>query len=126
MDELMFTGACGTGSPDPAARDGFFRVAAATPKIRVADVQGNAEAVLACVRAAAEGGVGALALPELCLTGYTCADLFLDRALLREAEAALVWLLEETRALPIIFTVGLPVAHAAALYNCAAAVCGGR
>ena len=126
MDELMFTGACGTGSPDPAARDGFFRVAAATPKIRVADVQGNAEAVLACVRAAAEGGVGALALPELCLTGYTCADLFLDRALLREAEAALVWLLEETRALPIIFTVGLPVAHAAALYNCAAVCCAGK
>ena len=126
MDELMFTGACGTGSPDPAARDGFFRVAAATPKIRVADVQGNAEAVLACVRAAAEGGVGALALPELCLTGYTCADLFLDRALLREAEAALVWLLEETRTLPIIFTVGLPVVHAAALYNCAAVCCAGK
>ena len=125
MDELMFAGACGTGSPDPAARDGFFRVAAATPKIRVADVQGNAEAVLACVRAAAEGGVGALALPELCLTGYTCADLFLDRALLREAEAALAWLLEETRTLPIIFTVGLPVAHAAALYNCAAVCCAG-
>ena len=50
MDELMFTGARGTGSPDPAARDGFFRVAAATPKIRVADVQGNAEAVLAWAR----------------------------------------------------------------------------
>ena len=106
--------------------DGFFRVAAATPAIRVADVEANAAAVLGCVRAAAEQGVGALALPELCLTGYTCADLFHDRALLAASERALVGILAETRNLPVLFTVGVPVAHAENVYNCAAVCCAGR
>ncbi len=108
------------------ANDGFFRVAATTPALRVADVPGNTEAVLACVRAAAERGVGALALPELCLTGYTCADLFHDRALLAACERALARILDETRALPVLFAVGVPVAHGAAVYNCAAVCCAGR
>ena len=106
--------------------DGFFRIAAATPHIRVGDVQGNARAALACVRAAAQAGVGALALPELCLTGYTCADLFFDRSLQRTAEQALAWLLRETQELPMLFTVGVPVPHAGALYNCAAVCCAGQ
>ena len=105
--------------------DGFLRVAAATPHIRVADVAANTEAVLACVRRAAARGVRALALPELCLTGYTCADLFFDRTLLRACEHALEYLLDETRDLGLLFTVGLPVAREGALYNCAAACCRG-
>ena len=113
------------GGTDPAA-DGFFRIAAATPKIRVADVEGNARAVLACVRAAAEAGVGALALPELCLTGYTCGDLFQNRPLVTACERALAWLLSETRDVPVLFTVGLPVAAGGALYNCAAVCCAGE
>lgn len=113
------------GGADPAA-DGFFRIAAATPKIRVADVEGNARAVLACVRAAAEAGVGALALPELCLTGYTCGDLFQNRPLVTACERALAWLLAETRDVPVLFTVGLPVAAGGALYNCAAVCCAGE
>ena len=110
----------------PRANDGFFRIAAATPHIRVGDVRGNAEAALACVRAAAQAGVGALALPELCLTGYTCADLFFDRSLQRAAEQALAWLLRETQGLPLLFTVGVPVPQAGALYNCAAVCCAGQ
>ena len=122
MDELYFTGlGAGVG-----AGDGFFRIAAATPRIRVADIEGNAASILACVRSAAAAGVGALALPELCLTGYTCADLFLDRALLRASEDALARLLAETSGLPVLFTVGLPVAHGEAVYNCAAVCCAGR
>ncbi len=113
------------GGADPAA-DGFFRIAAVTPKIRVADVEGNARAVLACVRAAAEAGVGALALPELCLTGYTCGDLFQNRPLVTACERALAWLLAETRDVPVLFTVGLPVAAGGALYNCAAVCCAGE
>ena len=124
MEELYFTG-IGSGAAGTGAGDGFFRIAAATPKIRVADVEGNAEAILACVRAAAERGVGALVLPELCLTGYTCADLFLDRTLLAACERALARLLAQTRDVPVLFTVGLPVAHDEGIYNCAAVCCAG-
>ena len=123
MDELFTRAAGGVGA---GAGDGFFRVAAATPKIRVADVEGNARSIVGCVREAAGRGVGALVLPELCLTGYTCADLFLDRTLLRSCEAALAVILRETADLPILYTVGLPVASDEAIYNCAAVCCRGR
>ncbi len=106
--------------------DGFVRIAAATPKIRVADVEANARSVLDAVRAAASAGVRALALPELCLTGYTCADLFFDRALIKGCERALAWLLGETADLPVLFTVGLPVAASGSLFNCAAVCCAGE
>ena len=106
--------------------DGFLRVAAASPRIRVADVEGNAEVALAAVRDAAGRGVRALVLPELNLTGYTAADLFHNRTLLHACEAALVHILDETRELPIVFTVGLPVAVAENIYNCAAVCCAGE
>ena len=106
--------------------DGFLRVAAASPKIRVADVEGNAEVALAAVREAAEHGVRALVLPELNLCGYTAADLFHNRTLLHACEAALAHILDGTRELPIVFTVGLPVAMAENIYNCAAVCCAGE
>lgn len=106
--------------------DGFLRLAAASPKIRVADVEGNAEVALAAVREATERGVRALVLPELNLTGYTAADLFHNRTLLHACEAALVRILDETRELPIVFTVGLPVAVTENIYNCAAVCCAGE
>ena len=62
--------------------DGFFRVAAATPEIRVADCEFNRNSVAQLMRECAARGVGAVAFPELCLTGYTCGDLFRDRTLL--------------------------------------------
>lgn len=103
-----------------------MRLAAASPKIRVADVEGNAEVALAAVREATERGVRALVLPELNLTGYTAADLFHNRTLLHACEAALVRILDETRELPIVFTVGLPVAVTENIYNCAAVCCAGE
>lgn len=106
--------------------DGFLRVAAASPQIRVADVEGNAEVALAAVRDAAERGVRALVLPELNLCGYTAADLFHNRTLLHACEAALVRILDETRELPIVFTIGLPVAVTENIYNCAAVCCAGE
>ena len=123
MDELFryWSRAAGVGSGD-----GFFRVAAATPRIRVADIAGNAAAILECVYAAAREGVGALALPELCLTGYTCGDLFHDRALLSACEVALMGLLEDTDDIPMLFTVGLPVAQGSKVCNCVAACCAGK
>ena len=69
--------------------DGFFRAAAATPAIRVADCQHNAEAVAELMEEAAARGVQAVVFPELCLTGYTCGDLFLQKPLLDAAEREL-------------------------------------
>ena len=101
-------------------------MAAASPQIRVADVEGNVEVALAAVRDAAERGVHALVLPELNLTGYTAADLFHNRTLLHVCEAALAHILDETRELPVVFTIGLPVAVAENIYNCAAVCCAGE
>ncbi len=123
--DVASAGVSGTMPAGPST-DGFFRIAASTPRIRVADVDANAEAILSCVRDAAARGAGALVLPELCLTGYTCADLFFDRALLRAAEAALARILDATADVPMFFTVGLPVAVGSALYNCTAACCRGE
>ena len=103
-------------------RDGFVKVAAGTPKIRVADCAYNAGQVIALMEQAAEQGVKVLALPELCLTGYTCGDLFLQDTLLRGAEEALGTVLEATKELDILAAVGLPVRAHDKLYNCAAVI----
>ena len=124
MDELVFSGI--GGAAGVSAGDGFLRVAAATPKIRVADVAGNAAAILEAVGAATDAGARVLVLPELCLTGYTCGDLFHDATLLRGCEVALAGILEDTADVPLFFTVGLPVAVGGSVYNCAAACCRGQ
>lgn len=107
-------------------KDGFVRVAAATPRVSVANVEENARRVGEMVRQAAEAGCGAVCFPELALTGYTCGDLFRDRALLSGAERALASLLEETAGLDILCAVGVPVPWNGALYNCAAVFHKGR
>ena len=106
--------------------DGFFRVAAATPKIKVADCEQNGNAVLELMKECEEKRIGAVAFPELCLTGYTCGDLFRGRTLVAGAEEALARLLEQTKSGRLLAFVGLPVAVGAELYNCAAAICGGK
>ncbi len=103
-------------------RDGFVKVAAGTPNIRVADCTHNAGQIIALMKEAAAQGVKVLALPELCITGYTCGDLFLQDTLLRGAEAALTHILEETSTLDMLTAVGLPVGHNNKLYNCAAVI----
>ena len=101
-------------------RDGFLTVAAGTPEIRVADCAYNAGQIIALMKEAAGRGVKVLCLPELCITGYTCGDLFLQSTLLRGAEEALGRILEETAELDVVTAVGLPVRHQGKLYNCAA------
>ncbi len=103
-------------------RDGFVKVAAGTPKIRVADCRYNAEQCFTLMREAHHQGVRVLALPELCLTGYTCGDLFLQDTLLRGAEDALATVLAATRDLDMITALGLPVRYQNKLYNCAAVI----
>ena len=70
--------------------DGFIKAAAATPKIRVADCEYNADAVIALMNEANSKGVNILVFPELCVTGYTCHDLFYQRTLLDGAKNALL------------------------------------
>ena len=88
-------------------RDGFVKVAAGTPKIRVADCDYNAGQIIALMKEAAAQGVKVLALPELCITGYTCGDLFLQDTLLDGAERALKHILRETGELDMLAAVGL-------------------
>jgi len=107
-------------------KDGFIKVAAGTPKIRVADCRYNAEQCFTLMREAYRQGVRVLVLPELCLTGYTCGDLFLQPTLLRGAETALGTVLEATRSLDMVTALGLPVAYESKIYNCAAVIHKGR
>ena len=107
-------------------RDGFIKVAAGTPQIRVADCRYNAEQIFTLMREADKQGVRVLALPELCLTGYTCGDLFLQDTLLRGAEEGLKTILEATRNLDMVAAVGLPVRANNKLYNCAAVIHKGK
>jgi len=109
-------------------RDGFIKVAAGTPEIRVADCVYNGAQCSALIRQAAEQGAKVLCLPELCLTGYTCGDLFLQDTLLRGAEAALAKVLETTQDMDMLITVGLPVRSKwdYKLYNCAAVIQSGE
>ena len=105
-------------------KDGFLRVAAATPDIRVADCAHNLAQLLSIVQNAPED-TALLVFPELCLTGYTCGDLFFQPTLLKAAETALRDLLAATVGTDAVLIVGLPVAAPAqsgggALYNCAA------
>ena len=103
-------------------RDGFVKVAAGTPSIRVADCRYNAESCFTLMREADRQGVRVLVLPELCLTGYTCGDLFLQETLLRGAEEALSTVLEATKHLDMVTALGLPVRFENKLYNCAAMI----
>ncbi|NLF35343.1 MAG: NAD(+) synthase [Clostridiales bacterium] len=103
-------------------RDGFVKVAAGTPSVRVADCRYNAEQCFALMREAYRQGVRVLVLPELCLTGYTCGDLFLQDTLLRGAEEALVTVLEATKHLDMVTALGLPVRYKNKCYNCAAVI----
>ena len=103
-------------------RDGFVKVAAGTPGIRVADCAHNAGQIIDLMGQAERQGVKVLALPELCLTGYTCGDLFLQDTLLRGAEDALERILRETADLELVAALGLPVRCNNKIYNCAAVI----
>ncbi len=107
-------------------KDGFIRVAAATPAIAVADCRGNMERILALTCQAAAERASLVVFPELCLTGYTCGDLFLSRTLQQAALSALADLCAATAGLEILCIAGLPLAQGAALYNVAAVVFAGR
>ena len=104
---------------------GLIKVAAAIPGIRVADVEYNVKQIENLMIQAEGKGVEVIVFPELCITGYSCQDLFRQQLLLDKAEEAVLMLLDFTRKLDIISVVGLPVRIGSLLYNCAAVIQGG-
>jgi NAD+ synthase (glutamine-hydrolysing) len=104
---------------------GFVKVAAAVPAVKVADVEYNVQQIESLIAQAEGRGVEVIVFPELCITGYTCQDLFKEQLLLDRSEAAILTLLDFTRKLDIISIVGLPVVINGLLYNCAAVIQGG-
>ena len=99
---------------------GFVNVAAAVPTVKVADVEYNIQQIEGLIAQAEEHGVEIIVFPELCITGYSCQDLFKEQLLLDHAEEGIVKLLDFTRKLNTIVIVGLPVVVNGLLYNCAA------
>ena len=107
-------------------KNGFVKVAAASPVIKVADADYNAGLVTDCIRSASAQGVKVLVFPELTLTGCSCYDLFTHRVLLRGAEEALLTVLEATRGADLLTFVGLPLGVGAKVYNVAAVLYDGE
>ncbi len=107
-------------------RDGFVRVAAAIPKISVADTTANRKAILEKIKEMEGLGASIMVLPELCLTGYTCQDLFWQSRLLNSAREELLLLAEETAGVDALILVGLPLEVYGKLFNVAAVLQGGR
>ncbi len=107
-------------------KHGFIKVAAVTPDVRVADCGFNKEKIIEAMQECAAAQVKIAVFPELCLTGYTCGDLFLQDILLRKAKEALEDIIEAGKALDMLVLVGLPFLYHGNLYNVAAASFGGR
>lgn len=105
---------------------GFVKVAAAVPGVHLANPKGNIQEIENLIIQAEGKGVEVIVFPELCVTGYSCGDLFGQQMLLEEAELALMTLLDFTRSLQITSIVGLPVEWNNRLLNCAAIVQKGR
>lgn len=106
--------------------NGFLRIAAAAPAVKVADVKFNLDGIKAILTELESKGVELAVFPEMSVTAYTCADLFHNAALLNAAASALLDLRDYSRGLNVHFTVGVPVRHEGALYNCAALIRNGR
>lgn len=106
---------------------GFLRVAAASPAVSVADTRANTESITGRMKAALEAGAELLVLPEMCVTAYTCADLFHSRTLLDGAREALKALAAASAAMPgLPVWVGAPVETPRGLFNCAVVFADGR
>jgi NAD+ synthase (glutamine-hydrolysing) len=97
----------------------FIKVAAACPITKVSDVEYNLSNIISCAKEAASKGAKLIVFPELCITSYTCSDLFLQDTLLRRATDGIEELLLRTKDLDTLIAVGAPLLHKSTLYNCA-------
>ena len=107
-------------------KDGFIKVSAATPKIKVANTEHNFNEIYKLITNADKQKVNVLALPELCVTGYTCGDLFSFEQLILSAECAVEKIAKATKGLYPVVLVGFPHKHAQKLYNAAAVIFNGE
>ena len=107
-------------------KDGFIRVCAATPDIKVADCTYNEKNIMKLMDEAYEKQISVIVFPELCITGYTCGDLFLQDVLLNAAQDSLKHIVEHSRGMKMLVFVGMPFMYQGKLYNVAAVVCDGR
>ncbi len=103
-------------------KDGFIKVAAYTPEVRVADVSYNVQRIIEGIERAYTEGVAVLAFPELSVTGYTCGDLFLHRTLIDAAEEGVLQIAEATKEKEMLVIVGAPVRGSGALYDAAVVI----
>jgi NAD+ synthase (glutamine-hydrolysing) len=110
-------------SPDTL---GFVRIAVASPELRVADVAFNTQKLIDAMGVAAGRGVRLILFPELCITAYSCGDLFYQPLLLEQALAGLASLADATAKSDIAAVVGLPLAVDGKLYNVASLLAGGK
>ena len=106
-------------------RHGFIGVGAYTPYVKVGDTKYNTEEIIKRINVAERLGTKVIVLPELCITGYTCGDLFYQELLLRKAKEALLKIAAHSEGKDYIAFVGLPIAYNGKLYNVAAAISGG-
>ena len=104
----------------------FFKVCTATPKLMVGDCKYNTEQIISCIKEAADQRAGLILFPELCITGYTCADLFFQTTLLMEVQKSIENLLDESKHHEQIIVVGAPVSHEEHLYNTAIVIFKGQ
>lgn len=109
-----------------ASNNGFVRIAAAVPMLKVADTLYNTEEIKSLITMAEERNVSSLVFPELCITGYTCGDLFGQDLLLEASQNAVQNLCEFSNGRDILFFVGVPVKVGQYLFNCAAALQNGK
>ncbi len=107
-------------------KHGFLKVAAATPVIKVANCKYNAKQIINIINDVNQNKVKILVLPELCITGYTCGDLFFQRELIDSASDALLDIVGCTKGLDMLIAIGLPIYHRSKLFNCAAIVFNGE
>ena len=105
---------------------GFIKIAAAIPRVKVADCNYNAEQIISLIGKAAKRGVKVIVFPELSITSCSCGDLYRQGVLLRKAENALEQIIEATEQLQTVAIVGLPIAINDSLYDCAAVVAQGE
>lgn len=107
-------------------KDGFIRVAAATPKMRITDIDFNVDNIIDSIKKASDNDTGLVVFPELSITGYTCGDLFLQKTFLDSALNGLYRIVDETAELNIVSIVGLPFVNEGKLFNVAAVISKGE
>ena len=105
---------------------GFYRFASVCPTLKVADTAYNTAEIIRCAREAIDGGAAFVVFPELCITGYTCSDLFHQEQLLKKSLESLSEIAKAFADSDTVIAVGLPLRMFGCLYNCAAFVQKGK